>query len=86
LILEKGGGEKAKKRGFPRDSFITWELVVVETGEERRGDPRGEGGIPCVTEHPGLGAFPISDIAKRFYISARIQTNLKDNFTNLSAV
>jgi hypothetical protein len=42
--------------------------------------------IPCVTEHPGLGAFPISDIAKRFYISARIQTNIKDNFTNLSAL
>jgi hypothetical protein len=41
--LRERGGEKAKKRGFPRDSFITWELVVVETGEERRGDPRGEG-------------------------------------------
>jgi hypothetical protein len=45
LILEKGGGEKAKKRGFPRDSFITWELVVVETGEERRETPGGKGGI-----------------------------------------
>jgi hypothetical protein len=33
-----------------------------------------------------LVTFPISDIAKRFYISARIQTNLKDNFTNLSAL
>jgi hypothetical protein len=28
--------------------------------------------IPCVTEHPSLGTFPIWDIAKRFYISARI--------------
>jgi hypothetical protein len=30
--------------------------------------------------------FLISDIAKRFYISARIQTSLRDNFTNLSAL
>jgi hypothetical protein len=42
--------------------------------------------ISCVTEHPSLVTFPISDIVKRFYISARIQTNLKDNFTNLSAL
>jgi hypothetical protein len=28
----------------------------------------------------------ISDIAKQFYISARTLTNLRDNFTNLSAL
>jgi hypothetical protein len=40
--------------------------------------------ISCVTEHSDLGAFLISDIAKRFYISVRIQTNLKDNLMILT--
>jgi hypothetical protein len=42
--------------------------------------------IPCVTEHPGFADFLFGTFAKQFYISARIQTNLRDNFTNLSAL
>jgi hypothetical protein len=30
--------------------------------------------------------FLFRTFAKRFYISARIRTNLRDNFTNLSAL
>jgi hypothetical protein len=42
--------------------------------------------IPCVTETGVLVDFLFGTFAKRFYISARIQTNLRDNFTNLSAL
>jgi hypothetical protein len=44
------------------------------------------GRIPCVTEYPSLADFLFGTFAKRIYISARIQTNLRDNFTNLSAL
>jgi hypothetical protein len=53
--------------------FLTWWHRLARRIES----------IPCLTEHPSLAAFPIWDIAKQFYISARIQTNFRDDFTNL---
>jgi hypothetical protein len=56
--------------------------------EEAKNSPfvHSENSILCLTEHPSLVAFLFRTFAKRFYISARIQTNLRDNFTNLNAL
>ncbi len=41
--------------------------------------------IPCVTEYPGLGIFPDSEVFLAFYKSARIQTNTWYNLMKVSA-
>jgi hypothetical protein len=42
--------------------------------------------ILCVTDRGDLGSFLFRTFAKRFYISARIETNLRDNFIILTAL